>query len=232
MGTPAAGKTKWRNPSVTERRRSGIDANAPVLTHSHAHRTPGTASRGLLRGVPTGAGRGPPGEGPGVSPARPQSSLSASSSPASPFPALAARPAHSLHSSVRVHGPRSHARSPHAPNPLSPHNSAARKRSPVPRYTQNQPLHTHIPPATPIAVALPSLTYPPSGGAEPSLSPIFSYQGMRFSSLCAGQRREPFLGLSRDQEWGWDFGLDRSNTRFTPGVGSQGRSASRWAGTG
>lgn len=71
MGTPAAGKTKWRNPSVTERRRSGIDANAPVLTHSHAHRTPGTASRGLLRGVPTGAGRDPPGEGPGMSPCPP-----------------------------------------------------------------------------------------------------------------------------------------------------------------
>lgn len=188
------GKKKRRTPSVRERR---FVQTLLVLAHSHIKAPPGQRA-GAARGVsPPGLAGIPPEKGSGCPPARPQSSLSASSSPASPLAALAARPAHSSHSFVRVHAC---ARLPLTPAPqiLVPHNPAAREHVAVPPYTQNQPLHTHIPPATPISVALPSLTYPGSGGAEPSLSPIFFYQGMRFFSLCAGQSREPFLGSS----WG------------------------------
>lgn len=188
------GKTKRRTPRV-----GYLCKRSCLYTLTHP-KHPRDSEQGPPAGCPPPGLAGiPPGKGSGCPPARPQSSLSASSSPASPFAALAARPAHSPHSSMC--GPRAHPR----PKILLPHNSAARERIPVPRYTQNQPLHTHIPPATPISVALPSLTYPGSGGAEPALSPIFLYRGMRFFSLslCRSEERTisgsvlgPGMGLS------------------------------------
>lgn len=221
-GAPSGGKRSG------EPRVSGVCAIAPVLTHSHSQSTPGTASRGRLRGAPPRAGRDLPGEGLGVSPCPPAElfvclilsriSLGCARRPPRTFPAfLQACPRPLL--------------AP-APQIFVPQRSAARKRVPVPRYTQNQPLHTHIPPATPISVALPSLTYPGSGGAEPSLTSRFLYQGMRFFSVSVQVRGEGAFWGCPGTGNGAEFGLGRSDTGFTAQGRGRGRSASRWAGMG
>lgn len=216
------GKWKRRTPSVMERRRSALVQTLPSL-HTRTPRARPAQRTGPPEGCPHQGWPGPPQEGLGVSPSVPLPTRRALCLPHSlpHLPPLRSPPA--------PHIPRIPSRvSPRVPGPCPhPHTLGSTSLCPVTHQTSlahaHSPCNTHL--RGPAFSDVPS-----SGGAEPSLSPIFFCQGMRFFSLCAGQRREPFLGLSWDREWGCEFGLDRSNSAFTARVRS--RSAWCWAGVG